>query len=153
MPTPPQTPVTHNPAAHTVSIGGLQIFGFGEQSGITYEPKTQAEVTKGIDGAVAVNFRSDSRHREVSITVLNGSMGAKNLAIQRAAQATVLSAGGRIAANNYQHNDPQKGTTTNAAVAVFLDDPQGGLEQNAGELTFKLFLINTTETQNTLAVV
>lgn len=148
----PATPVTHNPAAHILFIGNLEIPGFGEQTGVTYEAKTQAEVKVGIDGLAVVNFSAGSLHRKASITVMNGSMGAKNLAIAREAQKALIAAGGRIAANNYRHSDPQKGTTTTAAVAVFLNDPQGSLEKDAGELTYEIMLLNTQETQNTLAV-
>ena len=152
MPLTPQTPISHNPAAHILVVEGFTIRGFGEDTGIEFEPKTQAEVTVGVDGIAAVEFDAMSLHRECTVTVMNGSQGAKDMAAAKETQRLVLAAGGRITPNNFSYTDPQKGTTTNAAYAVFKDDPQGGLQKKAGELAYTLFLINVAETQNTLAV-
>lgn len=152
MPLIPQTPVSHNPAAHVLIVEGFSIRGFGEDSGIEFESKTQAEVTVGVDGIAVVEFDASSMHRACTVTVMNGSLGAKDMAAAREVQRATLAAGGRIAPNNFSYTDPQKGTSTSAAFAVFKDDPQGGLMKKAGELSFALFLVNVAETQNTLAV-
>lgn len=152
MPLVPQTPVSHNPAAHVLIVEGYSIRGFGEDTGIEFEAKTQAEVTVGVDGIAAVEFDASSLHRKATITVMNGSVGARDMAAAKETQRAILANGGRIAPNNFSYNDPQKGTTTTAAYAVFMDDPQGGLSKKAGELEYNVFLINVAETQNTLAV-
>ena len=152
MPLTPQTPVSHNPSAHILIIEGFSIRGFGEDTGIEFETKTQAEVTVGVDGIAAVEFDASCLHRACTVTVMNGSQGSKDMAAAKEIQRTALAVGARISQNNFSYVDPQKGTTTTSAFAVFKDDPQGGLSTKAGELVYNLFLINVTETQNTLAV-
>lgn len=132
---------TYDPQAVILTVGGLRIQGFAQDSAITSEKITESEVTVGADGLAVVSV-APSRARIVTITLLEVSPGYKILADFWNEQRN---ARGALPARKFNLKDLNNGDKLTDNSAVIYEGPVISKGARVGTREFKMLLPDPNE--------
>ena len=139
MPNIPQAPATTDFANNYLTINGLEIIGFGNAGGVTFEdPTARAEMAMGIDGKTQISRRPSNRPRIAVVVLKATSLGYGTicrLAETQAAQPKILPM-------PFAFFNGSSGTTVTCAPCVFMDEPIDPAQAVDPEVTIRIGLPN-----------